>query len=96
MSTHIVAFIPDTDPEYQKHKKVLLACMEAEVDLPPQTAEYFRYQQPEECALEEKLEFRLVEGVHYHKWGAEMQEGFEIIVSEIPKGVHKIRVYNSW
>lgn len=34
MSTNITAFIQDSDPNYQRHKKVLLACSEAKVSLP--------------------------------------------------------------
>lgn len=96
MSTHITAFIPDTDETYQKHKKVLLACKEAEVDLPKATAEYFGYDYPEDCALEEKLTFNLKEGEHYRKFRNEYSNGFEIDINKIPKEVKTIRFYNSY
>lgn len=96
MSTHIIAFIPDTDETYQKHKKVLIACREAEVELPKATAEYFGYSYPEDCALEEKLQFKLQKGVHYRPWSSDMQEGFEIDLENIPKEVKTIRFYNSY
>lgn len=96
MSTHIQAFTPDTDETYQKHKKVLIACAEAEIDLPKETAKYFGYTYPEMCALEEKLQVTLKKGVHYRDYNEDMSEGFEIELKDIPKGVTKIRFYNSY
>ena len=40
----------------------------------------------------EKLEIKIPK----HEYSEDMTEGFEIIVSEIPEGVHKIRFVNSW
>lgn len=96
MSTNIVAFIPDTDETYQKHKKVLLACLEADVELPKTTAEYFNYSYPQECALEEKLTFDLKEGEHYQIFKNDWSRGFEIDLNKIPKEVKTIRFYNSF
>ena len=97
MSTHITAFIPDTDETYQKHKKVLLACLEAEVELPEKTAEYFGgYKYPELCYLDEKLTFSLKEGEHYRPYRSPGMYGFEIDLDKIPKEVKTIRFYNSY
>jgi hypothetical protein len=96
MSTSIRGFIPDTDPEYQRHKKVLLACKEAKVSLPEETAKYFGSKYPDLCLLEEKLEVNLVNGTHYKEYRAEMQEGFEVDLTKLPQGVTKIRFYNSY
>jgi len=96
MSTHIVAFLPDTDPEYQKHKKVLLACAEAKVDLPKQTAHYFGTDYPEMCVLEEKLETQLELDKHFTEYREDMEDGYEILLENLPKGIAKIRVYNSY
>jgi len=99
MSTRIEAFIPDTDLEYQKHKKVFLACHEADVELPKQTAEYFGGDEgdwPELEMLDEKLEIRLIEGVHYTEYRGDMIEGFEVDINKLPKGVSKIRFTNSY
>jgi len=93
MSTHVVGFISPDNELYQKHLKVLRACIDAEVsELPKETAEYFGCEYPEEYLIEEKLETH----VPVHEYGADMQEGYEIIVSEIPKGVHTIRFVNSY
>lgn len=96
MSTYIQAFIPDTDDLYQKQKKVFIACMEAGIDLPKETAEYFGSQYPEKYLLEEKLIVRMKEGVHYKNYNADMQDGFEIELKDIPQGVTKLRFVNSY
>lgn len=93
MSTKIIGFVSDTDETYKKQRKVLLACIEAGLNkLPPETAEYFGSEYPHENLLDDKLETKIPS----HQWSADMQEGFEIIVSEIPKDIHKIRFYNSY
>jgi len=102
MSTHIKAFTPDNDPEYIKHKKVLLACIEAEISLPEETAKYFNCEYKEqvdagdEYLLEERLEIELKLGEHYKKWQDIDSAGFEININDIPKGVTKLRFYNNW
>lgn len=93
MSTHVTGFISPENENYKKHSKVLIACIEAGISkLPKETAEYFGSKYPEKYLLEEKLEVKIPTS----KWSNEYSSGFEIIVSEIPDGVHKIRFANSW
>ncbi len=93
MSTHIIGFVSPENENYKKHSKVLIACIEAGIsELPKETAEYFGSKYPEKYLLEEKLEIKIPK----HEYRENMTEGFEIIVSEIPDGVHKIRFVNSW
>ena len=61
-------------------------------ELPKETAEYFGSKYPEKYLLEEKLEIKIPSP----EYREDMAEGFEIIISEIPEGVHKIRFANSW
>jgi len=96
MSTHIQAFIPDTDAEFQKHKKILLMCSENDVSLPKETAEYFGSDSADEYLLDEKLEIELKEDVHYKNWFDESSQGFEVDLTKLPKGVTKLRFYNNW
>lgn len=98
MSTHITAFIPDDDPEYQKHKKILLMCNELKVSLPRETSDYFNVKDlyPDLELLEEKLSVKLVKGIHYEEYGKDMEEGFEIDLTKLPKEVTKIRFFNSY
>lgn len=93
MSTHITGFVSPENETYKKHSKVLLACVDAGIkEMPKETAEYFGSKYPEKYLLEEKLSIKIPN----HEYSEDMTEGFEIIVSEIPEGVHKIRFTNSW
>jgi len=96
MSTHIEAFIPDTDSEYIKHKEILEVCAKNEVTLPKETAEYFGDDFPQRYLLDEKLSVALKEGEHYNNWSDESSEGFELDLTKLPKGVTKLRFYNNW
>jgi len=93
MSTRITGYVSPENENYKKHAKVLNACIEAGIsELPKETAEYFGSKCPEKYLLEEKLEVNIPAS----KWNTEYSSGYEIIVSEIPDGVHKIRFVNSW
>jgi len=93
MSTHVMGFVSPENEKYKKHSKVLIACIEAGIsELPKETAEYFNFKYPEKYLLEEKLKIK----IPYHEYSEDMAEGYEIIISEIPEGVHKIRFTNNW
>lgn len=91
MSSYIQAFIPDTDATYQKHKKILLVCEEAGVQLPKETAEYFGTTDAAKYVLEEKLSVELKKGVHYAEYLEDMTQGFEVDLTKLPQGVTKLR-----
>jgi hypothetical protein len=93
MSTNIVGFVSPENEIYQKQVKVLKACIDADIsELPKETAEYFGSKYAEEYLIEEKLTTNIIT----HEYSNDYQSGYEIIVSEIPEGVHKIRFVNSW
>ena len=93
MVSFVTAFISPENDEYKKHARVLRACIEADIaELPKETANYFNSKYPETHLFEEKLEIK----IPVHDYRDDMSEGFEIIISEIPKGVYKIRFTNSW
>lgn len=93
MSTHVTAFTSPNNTEYQKHAKVLKVCLEAGLkQLPPETAEYFGASYVDESLLEEKLEVN----IKATKFSAEMENGYEVYIKDIPAGVEKIRFYNSY
>lgn len=96
LSTHLSAYIPDTDPEFQKHKKVLLACREADVSLPVETAAYFGEDSPELYLLDQKLKLELIKDEHYKEIEKHSHNGFEIYIDKLPKAVTRIKVYNAW
>ena len=91
MSTRVIGMVSEDDPIYKKHAKVLIACAEASVkEMPKETAEYFGSKYPEKYLLKEKLTV----DVPKHQIFEDGMTGFEIVVSEIPKGVYKIRFEN--
>lgn len=93
MSIHVTAFTSPNNTEYQKHAKVLKVCLEAGLNkLPPETAEYFGNDYVDESLLEEKLEVN----IKAHEYEAEMENGYEVYLKDIPAGVEKIRFYNSY
>jgi hypothetical protein len=92
MSTRVCAFIAPNDPTFLKHQKVFLACQEAGISLPDETAEYFDTRWPENYALEQKLSIK----IPIHEYREEMTEGYEVFIADLPKGVFKIRFTNSW
>jgi len=93
MSSRVIGFVSEDNENYKKHSRVLLACIDADIEeLPKETAEFFGSKYPENYLLEEKLET----AIPFHDYTADMKEGFEIILSEIPKDVYKIRFVNSW
>jgi hypothetical protein len=99
MSTHIKAFIPDTDPEFQRHKIVAEICMEHKVSLPAETSNYFNVRHnPSPGMFDEKLSVELTNGIHYTEYNDshDAEAGFEVDLTKLPKGVTKLRFYNSW
>lgn len=96
MSTHIQAFVPDTDLDYQRHKKVVAMCLQLSVSLPSETAAYFNAHNPRHVNPEEKLEIELVEDIHYTDWSDDSSQGYEVDLTKLPKGVTKLRFYNNW
>ena len=94
MITYVKGFIPDNDPTYLKHRKVLIACLEADInELPKETAKYFGSKYPDKCLLEEKLEVE----IKAEEWRDNISSrGYEVYIKDLPQGVEKIRFCNSW
>jgi len=93
MSTYVTGFVLPNDETYKKHVKVLEACLEADIEkLPEETAKYFDCSYPSKRLIEEKLTIE----IPIHENNIEAEDRLEILVSEIPKGVHKIRFTNSY
>lgn len=86
MSTHVVFLRSADDPTYQKYLKIYRACEEAGLVAPPEVTSYF------EDGEEGPLEVRC----YPREWNDDMQQGYEIDVSDIPEGVKIIRFWNSW
>ncbi len=60
MSTSIIGFMSDESEQYKKHSKVLIACIEANIEkLPKETAKFFGEETPMKHLLEETLEVEI-------------------------------------
>ena len=93
MSTNIIGYTSDTNEDYIKHKEVLIACNKANIEiLPKETAQFFGITYPELYVLDEALQTN----IKVHEIKDDVSIGFELIISEIPTNVHKIRFTNSW
>ncbi len=90
--SYVKAYISDLDETYFKHKKVLVACFEAGVELPLITAEYFGSRDPELYLLDEKLEKEII----FKEYSDDCNEIIEILIQDIPEGTCKIKFINSW
>jgi hypothetical protein len=92
MSTHVTALRSKDSEEYQKHAKVLRACIDAEImKLPEETAKFFDSEDPEEYLLTEKLELE----INYIDYHGDCESGIEVKISDIPESCEVLRFYNS-
>jgi hypothetical protein len=87
-------FIKETNVNYQKHKKVLLACLKSNTVLPEETAKYFGNQYPSHQLLEARLSFPLEKGIHVTEYIGEKgkEKGVDFLVKNLPDDVSIIRV----
>lgn len=93
MSMRVVGLMVPTNSEYQAILALKRACDAVEgAKYPEVVGAYFKARggcpEDEESALEVELPTT--------KWGAEMREGFEVVVADIPDGVKTLRFYCSW
>ena len=87
MSTYIRGFKPP-DKKWEAMKKIYDACQEAEMEIPDEVQEYFNYEEPDEAGVEVEIETK--------EYANDDQEGLEVDLDKIPKGVMTIRFTNSW
>ena len=98
MSMSVTAFKPAND-KWRKMKAIWDSCEEAGIPIPREVEKYFNDEDPDEA------------GVKIGDWGrgetelhppwltqcdAEMQQGFEIDTSKLPKDVSIVRFVCSW
>lgn len=91
MSTHVVAIIPPNEQWY-KMKAIYDACELVGVSIPDEVADYFDGERPD--ANGAMLDIDKHEAVK--KWEGDMQSGFQVNISKLPKHVKFIRFYNSY
>lgn len=89
MSSGVVGF-KKPDKTWQKHKKVWDVCIEAGVSMPEETEKYFNYVEPNEKGVEVDIKYAVEDYV------ADMQDGFDVDLTKLPKDVTHIRFVNSY
>lgn len=95
MSSHIVAFRSENKGKYLKLKKAFEACKEAGIEfayMPREIQDYFKWSENPEEALQIELQI----DVHYTHYSEDMEDGFEVKLTDLPKEVTKLRFYNSY
>jgi hypothetical protein len=91
MSTHVVGF-KAPDEKWRKMKSVWDTCRDAGVDPPDEVIQYFEGEAPDERGVEVDIE-----GMPCcREWKAEMEDGYEVEITKVPKGVTHVRFYNSY
>ncbi len=87
MSTHVEGFVP-ADEEYAKMKAVWDACDSAGIEIPEDVFDFFDEVKP--TGLGMRIDLKLED----YRNGED--EGFKLLVSDIPKNVKTILFFNSW
>ena len=90
MSIHIVGFRP-ADGKWREMKTVWEACEKAEIEIPQEVLEFFDHEDPTNKL---GMEILLEDAISDHN--EEAQNGYQIDIEKLPKGVRYIRVSNSW
>lgn len=91
MSTYVIGFKPP-DEKWKAMKKVWDACQAADIDTPKDVEEYFDGDEPDDAGVVVELRKHAC----CKEYGAEMQSGYEIDVTKLPKDVTIIRFVNSY
>lgn len=93
-STWVYGIVP-ADEHWQRMKAVWDACRAAHVSVPLDVETFFNGEEPDEAGVLVDL----TEHVSVRFWspgGDSMREGFEVALDELPRGVRRLRVVNSY
>jgi hypothetical protein len=86
MSTHVVGFRP-ADKQWEKMKAVWVTCNDAGIPTPDEVDDFFDGEDP---TTFNGMPVKLGDAVT--KFNGDCQDGYEIDVTKLPKGVKIIRV----
>jgi hypothetical protein len=92
MSTYAYGYRNPDDNTYQKHLRILRVCQEEGISLPVETNDFFGDINPICLNGDEPLRVE----IPVHESTLRSSVGYEVILSELPPGIHKIRFENSW
>ena len=94
---HVIGFVP-ADDEWKRKKKAWDACKAAGVDPPGELETFFdeRYAIPPGDDGMTFSESKLMACGAVVEWTGDAADGWELIVAKLPKGVKRVRFYNSY
>lgn len=88
-----VVGIPERD-YFDKMAELKEKCEELRIEPPKEVKEFFGNMWEEKREI---LEYEvLIQKIPHRKWSADMSEGFEIDVKDIPDNIKTIRFFCSW
>lgn len=88
MSMQVEGLVP-VDDKWRAMKALWDSCLKLKIAPPKEVVDYFDGEYPEE-------EEAIVVRIDYKTYSADMREGFEVTIGDLPKDVKKIRFYCSW
>ena len=89
MSTHVVGLKP-ADERWFQMKEIWDMCTKAKIDIPEEVDDFFEGEYPDAAGMPVEIYDACSE------YRADMQEGYEIDITKLPKDVTVVRVYNSY
>jgi len=97
MSTHIKG-IRDMDGKFKEMLDIKKFCDGKKVSYPKEVCEYFdgMEEESEEVIIEEMFEVNIEKTEAVTEFSGDMQQGFIVDVSKIPKDIKEIKFYNSF
>lgn len=93
MNTYVEGIKP-ADEKFKKMLDIYNACDVAGVQIPEEVNRFFNGETPDEAGVKEYLS--VSKTPYLSEYFADMQEGIEVRVDEIPDDIKIIRFINSW
>ena len=94
-SLHVVGFKPP-DEKWKKMKQVYDACVKAGVELPISVDKYFGPKVPDSSGVEVELAGFVTNHESVRDYKEDMENGFEVDLSKLPKDVTILRFFVSY
>lgn len=90
MSTHVYGFREPND-HWRRMQAVWKACVDAGIEIPGDVDAFFDGEVPDDSGVRVKLPSRAV-----RPYSEDMQEGYEVVLDELPEDLTTIRFVNSY
>ena len=90
MHSHVIGIRPP-DEKWKKMKAAWDACEAADLQIPDAVGDFFKWERPNDAGVVVELDQECC-----RPYKADMQEGFTVDVSKLPKDVRLVRFINSY